>query len=105
LPEQAQLPSAVRELSATEDLARLLTAGTLNYGDLKDCDIVVEAVFENMKVKTSIFGQLDKVCKPGCILASNTSSVTHTCNTPPRGGAPSGLFEFATNAILVILVA
>merc|ERR1719506_2962458 len=43
------------------------------YDSLADCDIVVEAVFENMKVKKEIFGQLDAHCKPGCILASNTS--------------------------------
>lgn len=49
--------------------------GTLNYADFKDCDIVVEAVFENMKIKKEIFTILDEVCKPGCILASNTSGL------------------------------
>jgi len=47
----------------------------LNYGDFKDCDIVVEAIFENMKIKQDIFQKLDEVCKPGCILASNTSGL------------------------------
>lgn len=46
---------------------------SLNYSDLRDCDLVVEAVFENMKVKQDIFKKLDEVCKPGCVLASNTS--------------------------------
>ena len=40
---------------------------------LKDADIVVEAVFENMEVKKGIFAQLDKICKADAILATNTS--------------------------------
>jgi len=43
------------------------------YGSLSQCDMVVEAVFENMALKKKIFATLDQVCKPGCILASNTS--------------------------------
>lgn len=43
------------------------------YVDFKDCDIIVEAVFENMDLKKKIFVELDRVCKPGCILSSNTS--------------------------------
>ena len=44
-----------------------------NYKDLADVDLVIEAVFENMAVKKEIFKRLDVVCKPGAILASNTS--------------------------------
>jgi 3-hydroxyacyl-CoA dehydrogenase len=44
-----------------------------SYDSLAECDIVVEAVFENMDLKKKIFASFDKVCKPGCILASNTS--------------------------------
>ena len=44
-----------------------------NYDSLKDVDLVIEAVFEEMSVKKEVFGKLDAVCKPGCILASNTS--------------------------------
>ena len=47
--------------------------GTLDYADLADVDLVIEAVFENMAVKQEVFGKLDAACKPGCILASNTS--------------------------------
>ncbi len=50
-----------------------LLTGTLELGDLKDCDLVIEAVFELMAVKKEIFGKLDGICKPGAILASNTS--------------------------------
>ncbi|WP_165856408.1 3-hydroxyacyl-CoA dehydrogenase NAD-binding domain-containing protein [Marinobacter sp. JSM 1782161] len=48
---------------------------TLAYDDFADVDLVIEAVFENMGVKKDIFGTLDKVCKPGAILASNTSTL------------------------------
>ncbi len=44
----------------------------------KDCDLIVEAAFEDMKVKKETFGELDKICKPACILASNTSSLSIT---------------------------
>lgn len=43
-----------------------------------DCDLVVEAAFEDMKVKQTTFGELDKICKPECIFASNTSSLSIT---------------------------
>ena len=46
---------------------------TLNMEDLADCDLVIEAVYEEMGVKKDIFGKLDTICKPGAILASNTS--------------------------------
>ncbi len=46
---------------------------TLELEALADCDLIIEAVFENMNVKKEIFGKLDKICKPGAILASNTS--------------------------------
>jgi len=48
---------------------------TLNYDDLKDADIVIEAVFEEMGVKEKVFKKLDEVMKPGAILASNTSTL------------------------------
>ncbi|HEX8388570.1 MAG TPA: 3-hydroxyacyl-CoA dehydrogenase NAD-binding domain-containing protein [Sphingomonas sp.] len=46
---------------------------TLDLNDLADCDLVIEAVYESMDVKKEIFGKLDGICKPGAILASNTS--------------------------------
>ena len=48
---------------------------TLNYADLKDADMVIEAVFEDMGVKETVFKTLDEVMKPGAILASNTSTL------------------------------
>ena len=47
--------------------------GTTDYADLADVDLVIEAVFENLSLKQDIFEKLDKVCKPGAILATNTS--------------------------------
>lgn len=52
-----------------------LLTGTTSYEDLSDVDLVIEAVFEKMSVKKEVFGMLDKVCKPGAILASNTSTL------------------------------
>jgi 3-hydroxyacyl-CoA dehydrogenase len=52
-----------------------LITGTLNYADIGQADIVVEAVFEDMGVKETVFKQLDAVMKPGAILASNTSTL------------------------------
>ncbi len=48
---------------------------TLSYDDLGDVDLVIEAVFENMDVKKAVFTELDRVCKPGAILATNTSTL------------------------------
>ena len=46
---------------------------TLDFDALAQCDLIIEAVYENMDVKKEIFGKLDKIAKPGAILASNTS--------------------------------
>ncbi|EKF17603.1 3-hydroxyacyl-CoA dehydrogenase NAD-binding domain-containing protein [Nitratireductor pacificus] len=61
-------------IDAAEKEARLARiSGTTDYAALSDCDIAIEAVFEDMGVKHKVFGALDKVMKPGAILASNTS--------------------------------
>ena len=52
-----------------------LLSTTLSYDDLKDCDLIIEAVFEEIGVKEGVFKQLDAVAKPGAILASNTSTL------------------------------
>jgi 3-hydroxyacyl-CoA dehydrogenase len=57
------------------DQRMALISGTLSYQDIAEADIVVEAVFEEMGVKQSVFEQLDAVMKPGAILASNTSTL------------------------------
>ena len=50
-----------------------LLTGSLDYQALSAVDLVIEAVFEDMDLKKSVFERIDKICKPGCVLASNTS--------------------------------
>ena len=57
------------------DARMALITPTLSYDDLKEADLIVEAVFEELGVKEQVFGQLDAVAKPGAILASNTSTL------------------------------
>ncbi len=52
----------------------LITPST-NFADLAEADIVIEAVFEEMPIKLKIFGELDRVAKPGAVLATNTSTL------------------------------
>jgi len=60
-----------------EDKARrmALIRGGLDYGDAGDADVFIEAVFENMALKKQIFAALDKIAKPGAVLATNTSTL------------------------------
>ena len=70
--------ASVKRGSLTEEVMaqRLaLVEGVTEYAALADADVVVEAVFEEMGVKQQVFEQLDAACKPGAILASNTSSL------------------------------
>ncbi|WP_166366477.1 3-hydroxyacyl-CoA dehydrogenase NAD-binding domain-containing protein [Pseudomonas akapageensis] len=52
-----------------------LLHGVQDYSDLAEEDLIIEAVFESLEVKRQVFERLDRVCKPGAILASNTSSL------------------------------
>ena len=52
-------------------IPRLTT--TTDQTDLADCDLIIEAVPEKLELKQNVFESLDKVCKPSCIFASNTS--------------------------------
>jgi len=52
-----------------------LISGSLDLHALTDCDLIIEAVFEDMSVKKDIFGKLDGIARPGAILASNTSAL------------------------------
>ena len=53
-------------------------AGTTKLADMKDADLVIEAIFENVQVKKELFKELDTLCKKECILASNTSTIPIT---------------------------
>lgn len=53
-------------------------SGTTSFADLADCDIIIEAIIENLDEKRSTYRQLDEICKPYTIFASNTSSLSIT---------------------------
>jgi 3-hydroxybutyryl-CoA dehydrogenase len=57
---------------------RARLTGTTDFADLKDCDIIVEAIIENLDLKRDTYRQLDALCKPETIFASNTSSISIT---------------------------
>jgi 3-hydroxyacyl-CoA dehydrogenase len=63
----------ITEAQVQERLA--LIQPTLGYDAMKDVDLVIEAVYESLDVKQQVFKTLDEVCKPGAILASNTSAL------------------------------
>jgi 3-hydroxyacyl-CoA dehydrogenase len=60
---------------AAEECLKRITP-TLAYDDFSNVDLVIEAVFEGMALKKEVFKELDRVCKPGAILASNTSTLS-----------------------------
>ena len=51
---------------------------SVGHGRLRDCDLVIEAVFEDMQVKSPLFTELDRICRPETVFASNTSSISIT---------------------------
>ncbi len=59
------------------DQRMALITPQLTYDGFDQADIIVEAVFEGMALKKQIFGELDKIAKPDCVLASNTSTLRH----------------------------
>ncbi len=79
--------------------------GTLNMEDLADCDLIIEAVYENMDVKKDIFGKLDKIAKPGAILASNTSylDIDEIATATSRPGDVLGMHFFSPANVMKLL--
>ncbi|MCB1376523.1 MAG: 3-hydroxyacyl-CoA dehydrogenase family protein, partial [Rhodobacteraceae bacterium] len=71
---EAQVKKGKLKQDKYEQRMALLTS-TLSYDDIKDADMVIEAVFEELGVKETVFKKLDEVMKPGAILASNTSTL------------------------------
>jgi 3-hydroxyacyl-CoA dehydrogenase len=82
-----------------------LLTPTLDMADLKDADIIIEAVFENMDVKKDIFKKLDGIAKDGAILASNTSTldVNEIASVTSRPESVIGLHFFSPANVMKLL--
>ena len=91
-------------LEAVETRMGLLT-GSLDMADLADCDLIIEAVFENMDIKKDVFGKLDKIAKPGAILATNTSflNVDEIAAVTSRPESVIGLHFFSPANVMRLL--
>jgi 3-hydroxyacyl-CoA dehydrogenase len=82
-----------------------LLTGSLDMNDLADCDLVIEAVFENMDIKKDVFGKLDKIVKQGAILATNTSAlnIDEIATAVKRPEAVIGLHFFSPANVMRLL--
>jgi 3-hydroxyacyl-CoA dehydrogenase len=82
-----------------------LIGGSTDYGALAGADVVIEAVFENMDLKKKVFASLDKTCKDGAILASNTSTldVAEIASATVRPADVVGLHFFSPAHIMRLL--
>jgi 3-hydroxyacyl-CoA dehydrogenase len=78
---------------------------TLSYDELRDADLVIEAVFETMAIKKDVFGKLDKAVKKGAILASNTSylSIDEIAASTSRPGDVVGMHFFSPANVMRLL--
>jgi 3-hydroxyacyl-CoA dehydrogenase len=78
---------------------------TLSYDDLKDADVIIEAVFETMEVKEGVFTKLDAVAKPGAVLATNTSGldVNQIASYTKRPGDVIGMHFFSPANVMKLL--
>jgi len=84
---------------------RALISGSTDYAELADADMVIEAVFEDPALKKEIFEKLDAVCKPGAILATNTSTldVNEIAAATSRPGDVLGLHFFSPANVMRLL--
>ena len=78
---------------------------TLDFAALADCDLIIEAVYENMEVKKDVFGKLDRIARPGAILASNTSylNIDEIAASTSRPGDVVGMHFFSPANIMKLL--
>lgn len=98
--------AAKGRLSADDVEKRMdLLTGSLDMTDLADCDLVIEAVFESMEVKEKVFSRLATICKPGAILASNTSflDIDHIATFTSRPEMVLGLHFFSPANVMPLL--
>ena len=93
-------------LAAPDKARRMaLISTSLDYAALAPADLVIEAVFEDMNLKRQIFGRLDRVLKPGAILASNTSTldVTEMARATGRPADVLGMHFFSPANVMPLL--
>jgi 3-hydroxyacyl-CoA dehydrogenase len=78
---------------------------TLDFAALADCDLIIEAVYENMDVKKEVFERLDRIAKPGAILASNTSylNLNEIAAATSRPGDVVGMHFFSPANVMKLL--
>ncbi len=79
--------------------------GAVGYAAFADVDLVIEAVFEDMAVKHAVFAELDRVCRPGAVLATNTSylDIDEIARSTSRPGDVIGLHFFSPAHIMKLL--
>ena len=99
--------SAKKGRFTEEQVASALGAinGSTQYADLADCDMVIEAVFEDLDLKKKVFGELDNICKSGAILATNTSyqDVNAIAAATSRPGDVVGTHFFSPANVMKLL--
>jgi 3-hydroxyacyl-CoA dehydrogenase len=93
-------------MSAADVETRMgLLKPTLDLSGLADCDLIIEAVFEDMAIKKDIFARLDAIAKPGAILASNTSylDIDEIASVTQRPGSVIGMHFFSPANVMRLL--
>ena len=90
--------------SKVEEMMGILSP-TLDLDQLADCDLIIEAIYENMDVKKELFGKLDKIAKSGAILASNTSylNIDEMAAVTSRPGDVIGMHFFSPANVMKLL--
>jgi 3-hydroxybutyryl-CoA dehydrogenase len=96
---ESQLARAVEKGKSTQedaDAVRARITGTIDYGDLADCDLVIEAITENLQLKLEMWRELDRIVNPEALFATNTSSlaVIDQAAATGRAGQFVGLHYF-----------
>jgi 3-hydroxyacyl-CoA dehydrogenase len=99
--------SAAKRKLTDEQVERAmgLLEPTLDFAALAECDLIIEAVYENMDVKKDVFTRLDRIAKPGAILASNTSylNINEIAAVTSRPGDVVGMHFFSPANVMKLL--
>ena len=90
---------------AQMEKALMLISPTQHYDDFKNVDLVIEAVFEDMELKRQVFSSLDSVCRPGCVLCTNTSAldIDEIASATSRPSEVMGMHFFSPANVMKLL--